>query len=79
MNARTFIQERADDELVEYRLSDASIATVMRIEARVLQRNGHPHDDRWYPVSDEGWVCLVNSGSDILALLRDEHTARFGN
>lgn len=52
----TYLEERSDGRLVEYR--DASTPVVRWIEGRVLRRDGTPHDDRWYRVSDAELVRL---------------------
>jgi hypothetical protein len=63
----TYIHERPGGDLVEYRRHpDPSLY----LQHRVLRKDGHPHDDQWWLVSDSHLLTLQSSGSDIVSILR---------
>ena len=62
----TYLEERPDGVLVEYRR--VVNPTVLRIEGRVLRRDGRPYDGRWYPITDADLLRLGRY-TDILDLL----------
>ncbi len=64
----TYIHERCDGALVEYRRFPYDPA-ILFLEGRVLRPDGTPHDDRWFAVSDAESLRLQRSGSDIVELL----------
>lgn len=67
MLTETYIHESPDGNLVEYRRHpDPAIY----MQHRLLQRDGHPHDDGWWPVSDSHLLNLQMSGSDIVDIMR---------
>ena len=47
----TYIHERADGKLVEYRRYPYD-PTILHMQGRVLRQDGNPYDDQWYTISD---------------------------
>ena len=39
------------------------------LESRVLQNNGYPYDERWWPVDSQEWAILQQHSPDILRSL----------
>jgi hypothetical protein len=62
----TYTHERPDGTLVEYRRHPDP---AVYMQHRVLRRDGHPFDDKWWPVSDDHLLTLQMS-SDIVEILR---------
>lgn len=63
------IHERPDGTKLEVRRKTPHHATILFLEARELKRDGTPHDDKWYPVSDSLLLGLQEAGSDIVGAL----------
>jgi hypothetical protein len=74
MTSTTHIYEHRDGAKIECRLdADRTLASrVVHIQCRQLRKDGRPHDDRWYPMSDWLLLRLQELGSDIVRELHDE-------
>lgn len=64
----TYIHERSDGCLVEYRRHPHPVALLL--EGRVLRPDGTPYADDWYAVSDSE-LERVARNTDIVALLAE--------
>jgi hypothetical protein len=67
----TYIHERADGKLVEYRRHPWD-PVILHMEGRVLRADGTPYDERWYRTGDSELLRLQEVGSDIVRLLSEE-------
>jgi hypothetical protein len=66
MMAATYIHNDTDGRQVEYRRHPYD-PVILFLEARVLQSDGTPYDDRWYRVNDAGLLHLqTTGGTDII-------------
>ncbi len=65
---------RPDNPTVEFRLAADSFFGCTRIDQRELNRDGQPYDDKWYRLTDSGWLWLQNipGGTYIIDQLHKE-------
>lgn len=61
--SRTYLHETPAGDKIEFR------RVAERIEHRLLKRDGTPHADGWYPVTDAMRLALDRAESDVLRLL----------
>src|SRR5262249_49319838 len=62
LTMRTYIHEAADGRKIEYRRGSPSDFVVLHLESRVLRRDGMPHEDGWYRVTDAELLWLQRDG-----------------
>lgn len=72
----TYILERPDGVKIEYRRFPWH-DTVLHMEHRELRRDGTPHDDTWYRVTDSHLLWIQLQGSDIVRLLAEQGQANY--
>jgi hypothetical protein len=64
----THIKEFEGGRIVEYRRSPYDPG-ILHVECRVLRGDCTPYDDRWWPISGEGWSILQRHAPGMFALL----------
>jgi len=67
--SKSYLHERSDNALVEYRRVFGRTGADFEMEGRVLRPDGTPYSELWFPTNAEEMTCLSNAGSDILDLL----------
>ncbi len=67
MIAPTMIREYAHGLKVEYRAYQATWG--MWLEHRELKNDGTTYNDKWYPITDRGWLDLMHNSPEILTTL----------